>query len=69
LVLAVSGDYLLWPNIAQVLTREGFSAAAIKRIGKDRATQREISAGILAAERARPAAPTDTRHTRWRKNG
>jgi hypothetical protein len=68
-VLANSGDYLLWPNIAQALAREGFSAAAIKQIGKDRAAQREISARILAADTARPAVPTDTRHTRWRKNG
>jgi hypothetical protein len=68
-VLASSGDYLLWPNIAQVLASEGFSAATIKQIGKDQAAQRAIQASIHAAERARPAAPADTRHTRWRKNG
>ena len=68
-MLATSGNYLLWPNIAQVLASEGFSAADIKQIGKDRATQREITARIHDAERARPPAPADTRHTRWRKNG
>jgi hypothetical protein len=67
--LAASGDYLLWPNIAQVLTSEGFSAATIKQIGKDREAQREITKQIHAAERARPAAVAETRHTRWRKNG
>ena len=33
--LAATGDYLLWPNIAQVLASEGFSVGAIKQIGKD----------------------------------
>jgi hypothetical protein len=69
LALAASGDYLLWPNIARVLASEGFGAGAIKQIGKDRAVQCEITARILAAERARPAAPAETRHTRWRKHG
>jgi hypothetical protein len=69
LALALSGDYLLWPTIAQALAGEGFGAAAIKQIGKDRAVQREITARILAAERAYPTAPAETRHTRWRKHG
>jgi hypothetical protein len=68
-VLASSGDYLLWPNIAQVLVSEGFSVDAIKQIGRDRDAQRQITERILIAERARPAALADTRHTRWRKNG
>jgi hypothetical protein len=68
-VLASSGDYLLWPSIAQVLASEGYGIAAIKQIGKDRAAQREISERILAAEKARPASPVMTRATRWRTNG
>jgi hypothetical protein len=69
LALADSGDYVLWPNIAAVLASEGFSARAIKKVGNDRAAQREITSRILTAENARPIAPTETRHTRWRKYG
>lgn len=71
LVLAASGDHLLWPNIAQVLASEGFSVAAIKLIGKDRASQREITTRIHAVETALLArqSPTETRRTRWRRNG
>jgi hypothetical protein len=53
---------LLWPPIAQMLANEGFSAAAIKKIGKDRAAQREITALIHAAIARRAAAPAET----WR---
>jgi len=69
LVLASCGDYLLWPNIAQALASEGFGAGVIKQIGKDRAAQREITERILAVERARAAPPTETRRTRWRRQG
>lgn len=62
-VLAASGDYLLWPPIAAVLASEGFSQSAIKKIGRDRATQREIAALIHAAIAARPCAPAET----WRQ--
>jgi hypothetical protein len=64
--LAASGDYLLWPNIAQVLASEGFSAAAIKQVGKDRAAQHEISALIHASAKT---PPDETRFTRWRRLG
>jgi hypothetical protein len=60
--LASSGAYLLWPPIASVLASEGFSAAAIKKIGKDRTAQREITALIHAAIARHPAAPAET----WR---
>jgi hypothetical protein len=61
-VLAASGNYLLWPNIAKVLTGEGFGAAAIKKVGKDREAQRLITALIHAAIASQPCAPSET----WR---
>jgi hypothetical protein len=62
-VLAATGDYMLWPNIAAVLASEGYSAAAIKRIGKDSAAQNELTALIHAAISKRPYAPAET----WRE--
>jgi hypothetical protein len=61
-VLAASGNYLLWPNIAQVLADEGFSAAAIKKVGKDREAQHLITALIHAAIASNPSSPSET----WR---
>lgn len=60
--LAATGDYLLWPPIAAVLASEGFGAAAIKKIGNDRATQREIRTLIHTASARDPRSATET----WR---
>jgi hypothetical protein len=60
--LASTGDYLLWPPIANVLVNEGYSAAVIKQLGKERAAQREIAARIHAAIASQPSPPTET----WR---
>lgn len=60
--LASTGEYLLWPPIAQVLAEEGFSAAAIQALGKERAAQREITARIHAAIARNPSSPAET----WR---
>ena len=60
--LASTGDFLLWPPIAKVLASEGFSAASIKQLGKERDAQREITARIHAAIAKNPSAPAET----WR---
>jgi hypothetical protein len=60
--LAATGEYLLWPPIAAVLASEGFGTAAIKKIGKDRAAQRDITALIHAAIARNPRSAAET----WR---
>lgn len=60
--LAASGEYLLWPPIAAVLASEGFAASAIKKIGHDRAAQRQIQTLIHAAIARNPRSAAET----WR---
>lgn len=51
--LANSGAFQVWPQIAEQLAREGYAAAAITRIGRNRTTQRELTALMLETEKAR----------------
>jgi hypothetical protein len=67
--LADTGDYLLWHNIARVLAHEGFAVDAIKKLGKDRVAQRELTARIHAADKSHARPPDETRMTRWRRIG
>jgi hypothetical protein len=60
--LASTGAYLLWAPIAQVLVSEGYGATAVKKLGKDREGQREITTRIHAAIAHDPSPPCAT----WR---
>lgn len=50
--LADSGAFQVWPRIAEQLAREGYAATVIAGIGRNRATQRELAARMLNAEKA-----------------
>jgi hypothetical protein len=54
-----------WPAIAGALASEGYSAAAIKHIGKDASAQGEIARRIHAAELQRLEASAPPCQT-WR---
>lgn len=61
----LADDMASWPDIARVLADEGYSAAIIKKIGKDRDFKGEITRRLLAAEQRRLAANAPPCQT-WR---